>query len=374
MNFSLSTVINTTIVTSLMIGMITLFMSSRRFLQHIRFYSVLAACVLIVVRCLFPYEFPFTRNIDIPNLWGEVFQFFYHDYYWNDIWFQPVYFLLFGWMLGAFWFLQKQIRNYIHNLKAANVLPPADDPVIRSALEQVNVGYSNSVNVRTVRSSETAVPCIMGILHPVLILPDTELSEREWIYIIRHELSHYSRGHLHLQCLMELLTAIYFWNPLIRILKKQLIRLMELDADDMAVREMPAVEKVDYAKCLTKMARLHYEATGTYPHGIPFATLHSGLSQRVQVLLENSSCNRRPVIDLGFAGLICSLICVSYLFILEPKYDVYTNERGNPVFDLSGDNSYYRPNPDGSYDLISNGDYIITVTEIFDPNIPIKEE
>lgn len=371
MNFSLSTVINTTLAASFLICMIALLMSKRRFMKYVSFSTFLLVCTVVTTRLLFPYEFSFTKNINIRHLWGPLYSFLYRDFYAGTVRFEMLYILIILWILGVFYFLSGKIINYYRVRKTVHSLPPVTDPCILSVVQQINAGYSRPAPILLASSAPSSPPCIMGCFWPVMILPDITLSRKEWNYIISHELAHYYHRHLHLKWILELLSAVYFWNPFILILKKQANRLMEFIADAKVAQSLTPLEKIEYAECLTKITRLYHESRIKSQCGITFAAIRPGLSQRVEMILESSDDSVSKKHNIFFTGLICLFIAISYLFILEPSLEAPQNITN---FSLSPDETYYRPNPDGSYDVICNGVYIITVTVIFDENIPIKEE
>lgn len=373
MNFSLSTVINTTIATNLLICLITLLMSSRHFMGRIKIRSIFLACVLITVRFLFPCEFFFTRSIYAAHLWGGLYPFLYRDFYIGGIRFEIFYIIFIVWMTGVLLLVQKFLISYRKTRRAAEILPPVTDTHISSIAEKINASFTHPVSIRLAAAEQTVSPCIIGIRHPVMILPDTELSDAEWHYIIRHELTHYYSRHLHLKLLVELLSAVYFFNPLMLLLKRRIKSLMEFSVDAAVTNSLTAFEKVEYAECLTKMARMYHERKVKKHYGIAFTdSPSSGLSQRVQMILTSSPRPEGTKVSRIFSGSIFLFLLVSYLFIFEPIFsDIPQNP---PNFSLDPSDTYYRPNPDGSYDVINNGNYIVTVTQIFDENIPIKED
>lgn len=62
-----------------------------------------------------------------------------------------------------------------------------------------------------------AMPAVIGLLKPVLILPESalKLSDTSIRYIFLHELMHYKKGDLLLIKLMNLLNAVYWFQPLV---------------------------------------------------------------------------------------------------------------------------------------------------------------
>lgn len=96
-------------------------------------------------------------------------------------------------------------------------------------------------------------PMITGVARPILVFPDYDFGD-QLPYIIRHEAEHYRNDDLILRFLMELTACIYWWNPVVYIMKRGFLLTMEIYSDQEAVRNLPAKEKLNYAECIIQIA------------------------------------------------------------------------------------------------------------------------
>ncbi|WP_020615129.1 DUF4850 domain-containing protein [Paenibacillus daejeonensis] len=94
----------------------------------------------------------------------------------------------------------------------------AHDAALQSLLEATarQIGLRRVPDLRI--SQELASPALVGMIRPVLLLPepkDLQLNEEEWRCIFLHELVHCKRYDMTVNGLMSLLTAVHWFNPFI---------------------------------------------------------------------------------------------------------------------------------------------------------------
>ena len=80
MNFSLSTVLNTLIGSSLFAVIAVLLICRCAANRRIRLYTVFFLCAAAMLRLFLPFEFSFTHSFYIPYLWFGLHSFLNHHY------------------------------------------------------------------------------------------------------------------------------------------------------------------------------------------------------------------------------------------------------------------------------------------------------
>lgn len=100
-------------------------------------------------------------------------------------------------------------------------------------------------------SADAASPMLAGLLRPAVILPAAALRSPENLsYIFLHELTHYQRKDLWYKWLFELVKCVHFFNPLTRLLRRQVERCCELSCDEAVVKNMTMQERKAYGLTL----------------------------------------------------------------------------------------------------------------------------
>ncbi len=371
MFISLSTILNTTIWTSLLILLLLILFHRPAYLIHLSLPTLITAGMLLLLRLLMPFEFFFTLSIPIGKILPDIYMalrtpllqlgdhtlLFFH--------------ILFAiWMLGSTVLLFRTVHAYRRLRRHLHRLPPVTDNTTLEIFNEVNASFQKPASFSLVTSAEATTAYIAGFFHPVIILPDTEWDTKQLRYILSHELHHYYRRHPWIKLLCECACILYFWNPLIHILSRQLCNLLELDVDKAATDSYSVHERLAYTECLLAVSRLQQEASTGKLLGFSFTTAQtSGLQQRVQYLLHPPETKWTRVHSAIFYGILCICIALSLFFICEAFV-----EPTETVLEINSENTYFIKQEDGTYDLYYNDEYIISVTEIFDPAIPIKEE
>lgn len=96
-------------------------------------------------------------------------------------------------------------------------------------------------------------PALTVGLKPMILLPanitDT-LSEAQLAYALRHELMHYRRRDHLLALLLLLLTCVYWFNPIVWLMKRELMKDMETACDSAVTARLNGTERREYAMTL----------------------------------------------------------------------------------------------------------------------------
>jgi beta-lactamase regulating signal transducer with metallopeptidase domain len=189
------------------------------------------------------------------------------------------------------------------------------EPSWLSALAQAQRRMNFKHGTALLTSSDLQSPISWGVLRPVILLNDEALEARhEAEAIIAHELAHVRGLDWAKLLLARIVTAIFWFNPLIWLLAREAHQLREETADD-AVLEAN-VASADYAQLLVGVARHDCNGLLLGAHGV--APGKGSLSRRVRRVLD-ASLPRAPVargfaagIALGVIGTAAPLAAVTF--------------------------------------------------------------
>lgn len=347
----------------------------------------LLSSLVILLRFLLPFEFPFT--VSVPVKWGLSYLYDLFVMLEINILGHPInIFTIFmiAWYIGILicgsrLFLQFATIRQRYRLREA-----APDSDAYAILRKITSCHQKSKAVfRIYITPRNITPFIYGIFHPVIVLPDSVHSKEELFYILSHETAHYYNHHTLYKFLCSLLEVIYFWNPLVKIFVKEINRIIEISVDSKVIAPLEPLGRLDYSKSLTSMARILAEKkttpafTATYnPAKTAGSRLNkspktkSSLSQRIQMIIGSPD----KIKTLAPNGLVSSLLLIgalmiSLVFVFEPYRICDENEVG--TFTSETRNLFYIINTDGTYDLYLDGKYFATESEILDSSIPIYD-
>ncbi|MQA89832.1 MAG: hypothetical protein GEU90_06310 [Gemmatimonas sp.] len=114
--------------------------------------------------------------------------------------------------------------------------------------------------VRVLLSEGVGVPCTLGFIRPVVLLPVAlldVLTEEEWKGIVVHELAHVRRYDDWSNLAQRLMERLFFYLPAVRWAARRLDLAREIACDELVLSG--GVGRRSYAGCLTRLAeRRHY--------------------------------------------------------------------------------------------------------------------
>ena len=104
------------------------------------------------------------------------------------------------------------------------------------------------------RSRAVGTPMLLGLIHPVIVLPDRDYTGGMLESILLHELTHYRRGDMLYKWFSVLVLLLHWFNPLTLLFRRELDRTCELNCDAAVLRGLNREEKQRYGELLISMA------------------------------------------------------------------------------------------------------------------------
>ncbi len=111
--------------------------------------------------------------------------------------------------------------------------------------------------VRLMLQAYLTVPAIMGVRQPALLLPKAladERDEEKLRHIFFHELSHYKRGDIAVTYLLNVLNALYWFNPLVWLAVRLINKDMETACDATALHYIGLEKRQRYIETIIEFA------------------------------------------------------------------------------------------------------------------------
>ncbi|HEX5736653.1 MAG TPA: M56 family metallopeptidase [Blastocatellia bacterium] len=157
-------------------------------------------------------------------------------------------------------------------------------------------------------SEETSVPMVIGLIEPVIVIPQAlarELTEEEFEQVALHELAHVRRRDDWMKLLQRLIEAFLFFHPAVLWIGRQLNLEREVACDD-SVISMTGKPR-PYAACLVKLLELTTSRhTSLLAPGA--VTIKRQISSRVEMIVDK---RRNATLTLSKAGLFIMLVALA---------------------------------------------------------------
>jgi beta-lactamase regulating signal transducer with metallopeptidase domain len=199
-----------------------------------------------------------------------------------------------------------------------------DCPTWLHALEGVQLRAGCTRELRLLVSDEVRSPLSWGWTRPVILIDrDTMEDPEDARAILAHEMAHIVRRDWPVLMLSRAAAALFWFNPLVWLLEREVVQQAEEAADCQAV---DCVEPARYAQTLLNWAQYK---NGAFPaHGIAPAT--STLGRRIRAILDGEIRSRRQDSRIAVvAMLLCAGIAgpVAALELVEASPQSVTAQR-----------------------------------------------
>ena len=333
---------------------------------------------LCIIRCLVPIEFPGTHNVNLWNIYPEIFSFLDQQ-------------LVFGlrlleiagwcWLVGSLFSIVHLLYLVVKQIRFnASLTSAAPDARLNRIAEKASSAVGCTVPVKVAVTSVFSSPLMTGFVRPIILLPEytLQMDDSEIGYILRHEIAHFTGGDLWRKLAIQLLVCILWWNPAAYLLRRGVNQLLELRADRSACLLMDDSARDAYIDTLLFVAK----KAVSLPKDMMYAGFIGKFDalydmQRIDLLIEKPTKKNRPALTFLTVLLCVSVFIGSYTFIVQPA--ALPPESGDPTeVIVTPENAWLVPTADGKYEIWVDGAYYITISAaaITVPpfsQLPIKE-
>ena len=166
-------------------------------------------------------------------------------------------FLLGMWVLGAILFIVTSTKKYLQYRRM----------VLNEAQYVADVDCEIPIMVSVAANT----PMLLGVIRPIIILPNMYFSDGELDMILAHETVHYKRKDLFVKLFMLIANAVHWFNPAVYALNKQLNAACELSCDEIVVQSMNTQNRRYYGETILHVLK-HSTAQKSLVGNIAFAT------------------------------------------------------------------------------------------------------
>ena len=180
------------------------------------------------------------------------------------------------------------------------------DALLQEIASRCAAGLGIKQKVALKLHSAIQSPMLVGFFTPTIIIPNADLQLDEAQMILAHELVHFKHRALWRKLLAVILQTVYWFNPVVYLIKRDLDRLAETSCDEQVVCRMNQAERKKYGHLL-----ISYTTVFRNPNkvsGIAFVSTRKRLERRILTMLNSNKKSRKTVV----AALACTL-CASCL-------------------------------------------------------------
>lgn len=307
--------------------------------------SIITLYLLCIIRILFPFELPFTKEIYFPKLMNWWNHYLYQNF--RNTNFKYINIICLVWVIVAFLLLLHYFFFYFKFSNVIKYLPFVENKIIEKHVST----YSNNSNLRYYFVSQNALstPVQFGIFNPVILFPNVQYSELELHHICHHECTHIQHKDNLIKTLTKVLTCIFWWNPFCHLLSKELNRMQEYKCDYIVTQDLSQIERANYLETLLKFY--------STPKNKPFVTAlsyfasNNSRNEMINRFQLIASC-KSPHYYLAKYSIIVSILffLVSYCFVIQPYFEPPCEDTNY----LDSSNTFLKKISSEEYEVIIN--------------------
>nr|WP_314459821.1 M56 family metallopeptidase [uncultured Clostridium sp.] len=323
---------------------------------------VFGVIIIISAKMLIPHEFSFTHTLASQNILPlfksvESYSFF------KNITIGRIF--LYLWVFVTVLLLFLILHKHANLIRILNLVPETKEQEILQQLSILCDKKQIRHRPKVIKLDVDTSPFIIGVRNPILVLPSSPFKKDEIFFIIHHELEHLRNHHLLIKMCLEIVTAIYWWNPLVWLIRRQTICALETQADTYVILELSNKARISYLETLIQLCRGKSKKDTSV--ALSFSLKNSMVERRILTVLKHDCFQKK--VNISITYLIPILLSVTMLL----SSFTYTFEvcRRNPLdikgtFTMNSESDYLKLRTDGKYDVYINKKYVATVTNILD--------
>ena len=216
------------------------------------------------------------------------------------------------WLMVALGMLIRKVTIYQGFIRYINAgLAPVSDIEILDRLsivaERVCIKKPIELCVNPLISS----PLLIGFFHPCIVLPSVDISEKDFQYIVLHELTHYKRRDMFYKWLVQVTVCLHWFNPFVHLMSREITKACEFSCDEAVLIKMGYGNAQEYGNTLLDAMA----AVGRYKENLGAVTLSENkqlLKERLGAIMKFKE-QSRTVKMLTFALTLCVLLGAAFV-------------------------------------------------------------
>ena len=145
-------------------------------------------------------------------------------------------------------------------------------------------------------------PLMMGLIHPVLILPDETIQIERLRFMLLHEIIHNKRGDTWAKLFSLVAIAIHWFNPLVWLMSQRMMNEAELACDAAVLQYVGSEQRIGYGETIIHAARRGWEVSTLLVSA--FSSDSKSLKRRLSEIVERRTARQWVTISCAIIMLL----------------------------------------------------------------------
>ncbi len=363
MDVSLYSFLMAVVCSSIFIVVLVRFRNKVDFMYSFGTASMMILFLGFTVRLVFPFEFPFAIEI---QFFDGLYSFLYSVLETNLFFGISVLdVLIIIWVSVSLPLLVRLLRIYFSYIRNALMYENMATPEMYDCLKKVKLELGIK-RVNLICIEDDIGPMSIGFKN-IIILPYREYSNVDLYYILKHECTHLKNKDSYVKAMVEIFIAIFWWNPVVYMLRNNLGDILEIKCDLAIVGREDDNVKHAYLTAIknavaassgeSKHKKLSRLITTEFSAQSEAETKENIIIDRFKIVINyKHDKKKRRAYYTKFVIVVLFVLAVSYTFILQPAYSVPEDEivEDGKGYEITPDNTYILETNDGKFILVSD--------------------
>lgn len=357
-HYSFSSVLMAVIASSILLIVISICLYSDTMMINAGYKLLSVYLIFTFLRFVIPIELPFSKNIYFPQVLSDIVSFIRHKYINIGILSLSIWNLFeIVWLIGSIVKFIRLIKSNIHSRRyiIINGKDITDSEPYRETLDRICKERHKPNRFRIIMLDDVAIPMIYGVFAPCILMPSAiDLSTEDLYYALSHEASHHFHHDLLIKLGINILEAVYWWNPAVYALQTRATLLLEMRIDDHVTHKDKSIA-TSYMECLINILESISENSSVSSDvSLAFAKRSSSDIEKRFLMLCNKNMPKKYALNILMTIFIIGVYMLSYIFIFEAYYipeQIHINEDESVEFHLPLNEAYLIDKGDSTYDV-----------------------
>lgn len=301
-----------------------------------------------MLRGFFPFELPRVSVVENFSFYAVFCDWLLYKRIWIPV--------TMTWILVSCVFLCRYVRQYysvLHNIRQYAV---PWDAHTEQLLQDMQAQSNRSFYIDGYRIKNLHSPFGLGVFHKIIVLPDEAYSDKQLQYILLHEYTHFLHHDTLLKTLVEIFCILFWWNPVVYLLRRDLEQIVELRCDASVSKRLSKQQRAEYLRTIVFTLEQAFSKNNT-----PYSTTNlflrdnnRNLKERFYIVMEYENKKSHFILITLILIIFFIFFHLSYAYQLQPASNAPASIESGAM-DLDPSVNHLQRRLDGSYWMYIKG-------------------
>lgn len=159
------------------------------------------------------------------------------------------------WLVGCLLTLGYQLCKYFIFLNTVKSTTHISLINYDAVLNEIEDKYHRRSNIQVYENPNISSPMLIGFIHPMIIINDSQLPLNQQKIILEHELVHHIRHDLYFKLMLLIVRSIHWFNPVVYLMVKEANKDIEFSCDEQVLTNSSVSFRREYGDTILALLK-----------------------------------------------------------------------------------------------------------------------